>query len=98
MKNRIVNEFKNKIIDKRINIVETDVRDRNKKCLNEVRRLPVEYSIGNDYLYTYRVYYIKKKYINGEITKEQYEKMIDVIREKTLEDKRGLKRCPGNFV
>ena len=91
MKNRIFNEFENKIMDKRVNIVETEAQNRNKKCLNEVRRLPVKYSIGNDYLYTYRIYYIKKKYINGEITKEQYEKMINVIRKKTLGDKRGLK-------
>lgn len=90
MKNRPINEFENRIMDKRVNIIESEVQNGNKKTLNEVRRLPVKYSIGNDYLYTHRIYSIKKKYINGEITKDQYNNMIEVIRKKSLENKHGM--------
>lgn len=86
MKNRPINEFENRIMDKRVNIIEPGMQNRHKKTLNEVQRLPVKYSIGNDYLYTYRIYNIKKKYVNGEITKDQYDDLVKVIRKKLLEN------------
>ena len=97
MKNRVVKEYENKIIDKRINIIEPELQNRNKKSLNEVRRSPVKYSIGHDYLYTYRIYDIKKKYINGEISREQYENVMTIIKNKMIEDARRRKLRTGEF-
>ena len=82
MKNKAFYPFENKIMDKRVNIIETDLRNENRRCINEVNRLPVKYSVGNDYLYTYRIFDIKKKYINREITKEQYEILMRIVRDK----------------
>lgn len=97
MKNRTINEFENRIMDKRVNIIEPSMQNRNKKTLNELQRLPVKYSIGNDYLYTHRIYNIKKKYVNGEITKDQYDKMMKVIRRKSLENKYRIKLHSSNI-
>ena len=97
MKNRTVNEFENRIMNKRVNIIETSVQSRNKKSPNEIQRLPVQYSVGNDYLYTYRLYEIRKKYVNGEITKEQYEKLTNIVKSKMMENKSKTKKCNGNY-
>ena len=97
MKNRTINEFENRIMDKRVNIIEPGMHNKNKKTLNEVQRLPVKYSIGNDYLYTYRIYNIKKKYVNGEITKDQYDNMVKIIRKKSLENRYRINLCSSNI-
>lgn len=93
MKNKAFYPFENKIMDKRVNIIETDLRNKNRRCINEVNRLPVKYSVGNDYLYTYRIFDIKKKYINREITKEQYEMLMRIVRDKMNIDRNRIKQC-----
>ena len=87
MKNRLHKEFENKIGDDKINLVELDMLNNGRNSLNETQRLPVKYSVGKDYLYTHRMYLFKKKYINGEISKDEYENIIKFIQGKLFESR-----------
>ena len=58
------------------------IHAHNITTLNETKREPIKYSIGNDYLYTNRMYGLKKRYMNGEITKEQYKEMTQLVKQK----------------
>ena len=89
MQNSTYEPLKNRIMDQRVNMIDGCYRCMGKKSVNETKRLPVQYSVGSDYLYTYRTYDVRRKYINREITKEQYEQLISVLRNKRTSSNDG---------